>query len=162
MGNFQIFGLQFALSALVYALIIRWFVSPWLASMPARNALALLMTPHLLRHLGMTLLVTVVVSPEVPRSFASQVAYGDLLAMALALLSLLALRARSEFARALVWVFNIEGSLDLVNVFYQGVRLDITRYQLGAAWYIPTFFVPLLLVTHYMIFATLLKRKGMR
>jgi len=30
--------------------------------------------------------------------------------------------------------------------------------NLGAAWYIPTFVVPLLLVTHVMIFARLLKR----
>jgi hypothetical protein len=28
----------------------------------------------------------------------------------------------------------------------------------GAAWYIPTLFVPLLLVTHFMIFVRLLKR----
>jgi hypothetical protein len=29
--------------------------------------------------------------------------------------------------------------------------------DLGATWYIPTFFVPLLLVTHAMIFMRLLK-----
>lgn len=159
MGNFQIFGLQFALSTLVYALIFRWFASPWLAAMPARNALVVLLIPHLMRHLGMTFLVTVVASPDVPRGFVSQVAYGDLLAMALALASALALRARAEFAFGLVWVFNIVGSLDLINALYQGLRLDVTRYQVGAVWYIPTFAVPLLLVTHYMIFITLLKRR---
>jgi len=160
--NFQIFGLQFALSTLVYALIVRWFASAWLAAMPVRNALLVLLIPHLMRHLGMTFLVTVVASPDVPRGFVSQVAYGDLLAMFLALAAALALRARADFARGLVWVFNIVGTLDLANALYNGIRLDVTRYQVGAVWYIPTFAVPLLLVTHYMIFVTLLKRKGMR
>lgn len=31
MGNFEIFGLQFAMSTLVYALIARWYVAPRLA-----------------------------------------------------------------------------------------------------------------------------------
>lgn len=42
--------------------------------------------------------------------------------------------------------------------FYNGVRLDVTRYQLGAAWYIPTFVVPALLVTYIMIFSLLIRR----
>lgn len=159
-SSFQIFGLQFLLSLIVYAAIFRWYVSPWLASMPLRRALVLLLIPHLMRHLGMTFLVTTVVSGEAPRSFVSQVAYGDLLAMVLAWVSVLALRAQFEFARGIVWLFNVVGLLDLVNAFYQGIRLDVFRYQVGAAWYIPTFAVPLLFVTHYMIFVTLLKRTG--
>lgn len=159
MGNFQIFGLQFVLSLIVYAAIFRWYVSPWLASMQPRSALVLLLIPHMMRHLGMTFLVTTVVSGDAPRTFAAQVAYGDLLAMALAWASVLALRARREFAQGLVWVFNIIGTLDLINAFYQGVRLDVFRYQVGAAWYIPTFVVPLLFVTHYMIFVTLMRRR---
>ena len=47
--------------------------------------------------------------------------------------------------------------LDLANALFQGLRLDAAS-SFGAAWYIPTFFVPLLLVTHFMIFARLLKR----
>ena len=31
---------------------------------------------------------------------------------------------------------------------------------LGATWYIPTFFVPLLLVTHFMIFVRLIRRES--
>ena len=158
MNNFQIFGLQFALSTLVYALIARWYIAPILSKLPLRTALQPLLLMHGLRGLGMTLLVTAVVSPEVPRAFATQVAYGDLLATGLALLALAGLRARWAFAPVLVWVFNLEGFADLLLAFYSGVRLDVTRYQLGAAWYIPTFVVPALLVTHIMIFSMLIKR----
>ena len=47
------------------------------------------------------------------------------------------------------------GLLDLVNAFYQGLRNSV---QLGAAYYIPTFAAPTLLVTHAMIFAMLIRR----
>jgi len=159
MGSFQIFGLQFLVSFVVYALIARWYLVQRLAALPLRDALQPLLLLHSLRTLGMTLLVPAVVSSEVPRQFAVQLAYGDLLAAGLALLSLAALRARAGFAIALVWIFNIEGFLDLLNAFYLGVRHDVTRYQLGAAWYTPTYVVPALLVTHLMIFSMLVKRK---
>ncbi len=34
-----IFGLQFLLSLIVYALIAKWYVAPWLAGKPAVRAL---------------------------------------------------------------------------------------------------------------------------
>ena len=72
----------------------------------------------------------------------------------LALLALIALRTGWARALALVWLFNIVGTVDLLNALRQtNVVID-----LGAAWYIPTLFVPLLLVTHFMIFARLLRR----
>ena len=54
----------------------------------------------------------------------------------------------------MVWLFNIVGSLDLLNALR---HLEVAP-MFGAAWYIPTFLVPLLLVTHYMIFLRLLRR----
>lgn len=70
----------------------------------------------------------------------------------LALLSLVALRRGSSLALPLVWVFNVVGTLDLLNALRHANAIP----TLGATWYIPTFFVPLLLVTHVMIFARLL------
>ncbi len=83
-------------------------------------------------------------------------AYGDLLAALLALAAMVALRTGSVAAVPLVWVFNVAGTLDLINAFYQGLR---TNAQLGAAYYIPTFVVPALLVTHVMIFSMLARRR---
>ncbi len=157
MGNFEIFGLQFAGSLLVYALIARWYVAPRLATMPLSAALQPLLLHHATRILGMTLLVSAVVGPGVPRAFALQVAYGDLIAAVLALVSIAALRARASYAIALVWIFNIEGFADLLNALAQGIRLNVASTPLGAAWYIPTYAVPALLVTHIMMFLMLLK-----
>ena len=71
----------------------------------------------------------------------------------LALLALIGLRSSWAGALALVWVFNIVGTVDLLNALR---HVDVAP-SFGAAWYIPTFLVPLLLVTHFMIFRRLLK-----
>jgi hypothetical protein len=51
-------------------------------------------------------------------------------------------------------MFNVIGLLDLVNAFYQGLANDV---QLGAAYFIPTFVVPALVITHVMIFRMLVR-----
>ena len=89
-----------------------------------------------------------------PESFANPAAYGDLLTGVLALVALIALRASWAGAVVLVWLFNTVGTVDLVNALR---HVDVAP-DFGAAWYIPTLLVPLLLVTHFMIFARLLRR----
>jgi hypothetical protein len=155
MSTRQIFGLQVLLSFLVYALIARWYVAPRLASLPVGRALQPLLALHAFRHLGMVFLVPTVVGGTLPPSFAVAAAYGDLLAGLLALAAIVALRARAAIAMPLTWVFNVLGVLDLVNAFYQGLSHDV---QLGAAYYIPTFIVPALVITHVMVFRLLLRR----
>ena len=155
MDSFQIFGLQVVLSLIVYALIARWYVAPRLAVLTLPEALTPLLFLHAMRHLGMVFLVPTVVGASVPGAFAIPVAYGDLVAALLALLAIIALRSRWPLALGLTWLFNIEGTLDLLHAFYQGIRL---RPELGSAYYIPTFIVPALFVTHYMIFWLLVKR----
>ena len=102
----------------------------------------------------MVFLVPGVVAGPLPETFAAPAAYGDLLTGILAFLTLIALRNRWGFAKILVWTFSIVGSIDLVNALRQG---DTWMTNFGAAWYIPTMFVPLLLVTHAMIFSQLLR-----
>ena len=150
MDTLAVFGSQLVLSLLVYGFIARWYVVPWLAAKPMHQALSILVIPHTIRHLGLTFLVPGVVG-DVPGYFATAVAYGDLISGLLALLSLFALRGRWVVAVPLVWVFNIVGTVDLLNALRHADAVP----HLAATWYIPTFWVPVLLVTHAMIFARL-------
>jgi hypothetical protein len=152
----QIFGLQFALSLVVGSLLARWHVWPRLAALPTRRALPPLLF-HATRYIGLVFLVPTVVPPGVPVAFAVPAAYGDLLAAGLALVALLALRGEWPGALALCWLFNVVGTADLLYALSQGVRLDV---QLGAAYYIPILVVPVLLITHVMIFVLLRRRRG--
>jgi hypothetical protein len=153
MNAFQIFGLQLFLSLVVYGLIAAWYVAPRLAHQPLGGALSPLLFLHAFRHVGMVFLVPAVVGPALPAAFAVPAAYGDLLAAGLAMLALVALRGGWSAAVPLVWLFNVVGALDLLYALVQGVRFQV---ELGAAYYLPTFLVPALLVTHALIFRLLL------
>jgi hypothetical protein len=152
MDMLTIFGTQLVLSIFVYALIAKWYVVPWLADKPLEQVLIALIFPHALRHVGLTFFAPGVVADALPESFAYAAAYGDLISGLLAIASLIALRNSWVVALPLVWVFNVVGSLDLLNALRQAEAVP----YLEATWYIPTYFVPVLLVTHVMIFSRLL------
>jgi hypothetical protein len=58
-------------------------------------------------------------------------------------------------------VFSLWGSAALLFAFYKGARLvgarKLQATHFGAAYFIPTCYVPLLLITHGLIFWILLK-----
>ena len=149
-----IFLLQFFSSLLVMGLLAKWLLAPHLAKIALNEALFWLTLPHAFRYLGMVFLVPGVVDQPLPASFAIPAAYGDLLAAVLALLALIALRNRLAGAIWAVWLFNIVGTIDLLNALR---HTDVAQY-FGSTWYIPTMIVPVLLITHFMIFARLLNR----
>jgi hypothetical protein len=154
MNILTIFVLQFLLSVLVIGLLAKWELTPRLNKLSRHEALFWLTAPHMLRHIGLVFLVPGVIYQPLPDTFAAPAAYGDLTAGLLALTALIALRSGWRIALPIVWVFNVVGTVDLINALRQAVAVP----DLGAAWFIPTFFVPLLLVTHYLIFARLLRQ----
>jgi hypothetical protein len=100
-------------------------------------------------------LVPGVVAPDLPSAFAHAAAYGDIIAAVLALLALLSLpRGAGVFV---AWVFNLWGSADLLNAFYQANHAGLAAGQLGAMYFVPTLIVPLLLITHGLAFRILLQ-----
>jgi hypothetical protein len=156
MSPSAIFRLQFVLSLVVGTLVARWYVWPRLTALPLRTALIPLLLVHATRYVGLVFLVPSVVPPDLPAAFAKPAAYGDLVAALLALLALLALRYEWPGAVAFAWLFNVVGVADLLYAVAQGTRFDV---PLGAAYYIPILAVPVLFITHAMIFL-LLGRRG--
>jgi hypothetical protein len=151
MEPLAIFALQLVLSLSVFALLAKWYIVPWLAERPAHEGLIALIFPHAFRHVGLVFLVPGLAAEALPASFATAAAFGDLASGLLALLALVALRSRWSLALPAVWLFNIVGTIDLLNALRHAEAVP----YLAATWYIPTFFVPLLLVTHALVFARL-------
>jgi len=155
-----LFGLSVLMSFLAYGIVTKLYVLPRLRVMPREDALTALVVPHTFRFVGLSFLVPGVVSPSLPAEFAAPAAYGDLVAAILAVIATLALRARASWAIAIVWVFNVWGTLDLLNAIYNGqIGVQIDVRSLGAAFYIPTVIVPALLILHALIFWILLRPK---
>lgn len=151
------FFVSIAFSLIAWGLVAKRYVWPKLRLLPRADALRPILVLHSFRFLGLSFLVPGVVASDLPTTFAHAAAYGDLAAMVLALLSLASLS--SPVAVVVVWIFNIWGSVDLLNAFYQANAAGLLAGQLGASYFIPTFIVPLLLVAHVLAFRILLQRQ---
>lgn len=152
------FAIQFALSVAVVAMLARWYVAPWLENKPLYFALGVLIAPHMFRHIGLSFLVPGLTGESLPAYFANAAAYGDFISGLLAIAVLFALRYRWAFVIPLIWVFNVVGTADL---FYALSHASVIS-ELGVAWFIPTFIVPMLLVTHFMVFVRLIRQARSR
>jgi hypothetical protein len=152
------FFASIAFSVIAWGNVTARYIWPEICDRPWTEALRPLLVLHSFRFLGLAFLVPGVVSPDLPAAFAHSAAYGDMIAAALALLTLLALPTRAGMVIA--WIFNLWGSADLLNAFYQGNAHGLLAGQLGAAWFIPTLLVPLLLITHGLAFRILLRHQN--
>jgi hypothetical protein len=97
--------------------------------------------------------------PGMPPEFAYPAALGDMLAAVLAFAALVAVAGDRRGARALVWIFNVEGSVDLASAITLATVYKAMT-TMGPAYWIPAFWVPALLVTHYITFVVLRQRRG--
>jgi hypothetical protein len=151
-----LFGISVFLGFVVWGMIGSRYIWPALRGRSRAEALRPVLLLHAFRFVGLAFLVPGVVSPDLPDAFARPAAYGDLTTALLALLAIATLGTRP--GTVIVWVFNIVGTVDLLNAFYQADRLGvgIAPGLQGAAYFIPTVLVPLLLVTHVLVFRILL------
>lgn len=159
MNNVSIFWLQLVCSLVVCAVVFAWYVWPSLTKLPRTVALIPLLFVHVFRYVGMTLLVPRMIDPKLPRDFLSSAAYGDLIAAALALASIFALRSNWRVAISLVWVFNVWGFVDLLNGMRGVLKLNVPSFDLSTTWYIYTFYAPVVITSHLIIFWILVKSR---
>jgi hypothetical protein len=154
----ELFGLSILMSFVASGLVTRLFIWPRLRVMARDDALLPLVVPHTFRFSGLSFLVPGVVSPALPSAFAAPAAYGDLVATILAIAAALALVRRASLAIVLVWLLNVWGTLDFLVAYYQGlVTVQLDARMLGAAFFIPTVFVPAALITHGLMFWLLVR-----
>ena len=151
-----LFLTSIALSFVAWGIVAVRYLWPALRDRARADALRPLLLLHSFRFIGLAFLVPGVVSPDLPAGFARPAGYGDLIAALLALVALAGLR--SPLGIGLVWLFNLWGTADLLHAYYQGrFGVGVEPGQLGAAYFIPTVVVPLLLVTHGLVFRILLR-----
>jgi hypothetical protein len=151
------FFVSIAFSFIAWGIVTARYVWPELRLRRRAEALRPLLILHSFRFIGLAVLVPGVVSPDLPPAFARSAAYGDIIAAILALLSLLLLASAAGVAGA--WIFNVWGTADLLNAFYQAAHSGLLAGQLGAAFFLPTLAVPLLLITHALAFRILLRHQ---
>ncbi len=158
MNEFILFGVSVALGSVAWGYVCMRYVWPWVRQVGLEPAARAILSLHLFRFMGASFLLPGVAGQTLPKVFSNPAAYGDLLAVVLAWSALLLLRRPGGIL--ILWVFNVWGAVDLLYAFYQGVfGPDFHPSALGATFYIPTVYVPLLLCTHVMLFVLLLRSK---
>jgi hypothetical protein len=151
------FFVSITFSLIAWGVVTARYIWPKLRLRQRADALPPLLVLHSFRFIGLAFMVPGVVSPDLPSSFAHSAAYGDMVAAILALLALISLPGASGVVIA--WIFNLWGTADLFNAFYQANHAGLMAGQLGATYFIPTFIVPLLLITHGLGFRILLQHQ---
>ena len=149
------FFVSIAFSFIAWGIVTRRYIWPELRLRQRAEALRPLLILHSFRFIGLAFLVPGVVSPDLPSTFAHAAAYGDIIAAILALFALISLPSAAGVV--ITWIFSLWGSVDLFNAFYQANHAGLAPGQLGATYFIPTFVVPLLLITHGLAFRILLQ-----
>jgi hypothetical protein len=152
----NILTVNLALTTLVFGLAARIYLLPRLAQWTPQTVMVPILLLHSLRHLGLMFLAPGAVDPGMPPQFAYPAAFGDLLAAVLAMSAMVLVIRGARSARALVWIFNVAGTADLVAAIALATLYGAAAHM-GAAYWIPAFWVPALLVTHYVTFVLLLQ-----
>ena len=150
----NILTVNLLLSTLVFWIGARLYVLPRLPVLRPRTVLLPILLLHSLRHLGLMFLASGATYPGMPLEFAQPAAWGDLLAAVLALAAIPAVATEARVGRLLVWLFNVEGTVDLLTATTLAAIYNAAPHM-GAAYWLPAFWVPALLVTHYVTFVVL-------
>jgi hypothetical protein len=153
-----LFGVSVAFGFVAWTIVAVRYMWPCLRDRARAEALRPLLILHGFRFVGLSFMIPGVVAPDLSPAFAQPAAIGDLVAAILALLALWAMPG--GLGIPLAWIFNLWGTADLLFAFYQGNQVGMLAGQLGAAFFIPTFVVPLLLVTHVLMFRILLRARS--
>jgi hypothetical protein len=148
MSQETVFRIHLVLGYVAWLLAFGTFIWPWLKAMDRFQAHRFIATLHSFRFFGLVFILPGVTG-NLPASFASFAAYGDFATGLLALLALLTARIRPLF-----WLFvagfNLVGAADLLIDYYHATaaNLPVIAGELGATYWIPILYVPLLMITH--------------
>ena len=141
----------------IFYVAARLYLLPLIPRVQVQQILVPILLLHSMRITGMMFLDRGATYSGMPPEFAYPAAFGDLATAIIAFAAIPLVLRGSAFAKPIVWVFNIWGTVDLV-VAVTRATIYGAPLAMGAAYWMPAFWVPLLLVTHYVTFVLLRRR----
>ncbi|HMF45414.1 MAG TPA: hypothetical protein VKE29_01960 [Candidatus Udaeobacter sp.] len=153
----RVLPLNLVANTVIFFVAARLYLLPVVSRLRPQQILVPILLLHSTRHLGMMFLTRGATYPGLPPEFAYPAAFGDLVTAIIAFAAIPFVLRGSRFAKPIVWLFNIFGTVDLLLAITTGTIYNAVT-AMGPAYWIPAFWVPLLLVTHYVTFVVL--RRG--
>ncbi len=155
----KIMSFNLVLSSIIFYWTAVIYLMPKLKEISAAAIFVPILILHSLRHLGLMFMTSGAVYEGMPPQFAYPAGIGDFISALLALFALYAIRKDKLFKITAMWVFNVVGTIDLIYAISMGSLHNIGPYM-GASYWIPSFLVPIFLITHYIVFKKLLLDKS--
>jgi hypothetical protein len=156
--NLANFAYQAGMSFLIYGLLARWYVWPFILRQNKETSITILLLPFLLRQVGGTHLAPTVIPVPASYPLAWAILIGDLLCLLCALVTIASLRSFPKWAMALAWLFSAIDVIDYVVIAVWGVA-DRAYDHLYAHWYVACYYDPLLGVLQVLLTMVLVKRE---
>ena len=155
-----LFRIHLVLGYVAWLLCFGAYIWPRLKAADRVDAHRAVATLHSFRFFGLVFILPGVVG-NLPAGFATVAAYGDFATGLLAMLALLTVRVRPLFW-PLVVAFNLVGVADLIIDYYNATQLGLPALagELGATYWIPIIYVPILMITHVAALYLLLRPAG--
>ena len=156
-----VFRLQLTLGYLAWLLVFFAYAWPRLRAAEPVQGQRAIAALHSFRFFGLVFIVPGVIGSGLPTGFATFAAYGDLATGVLALLALLTVRLRPVFWLFVV-AFNVVGFVDILADYYHAIQFGVPDApgSLGATYFIPVIYVPLLMITHVAAFYLLVRPRA--
>lgn len=119
MSTATVFWTHLVLGYVAWLLLWSAYVWPKLKTMDWVESQRAIAALHSFRFFGLVFLLSGVIGPNLPASFAQFAAYGDFATGVLAILALLTVRMRPVFS-LLVIAFNVVGATDILIDYFHG------------------------------------------
>jgi hypothetical protein len=154
-----LFRIHLVFGYVAWLLCFGAYIWPRLSAMDPVAAQRAIATFHSFRFFGLVFILPGVVGPNLPAGFAPFAAYGDFATGVLAILALMTVRVRWAFW-SFTAAFNLVGVTDIILDYYHATMLGLPEIagELGAAYWIPVLYVPLLIITHGAAFYLMARR----
>src|SRR6201993_616392 len=110
----RVFVLNLVANTLIFYVAARLYLLPLIPRVRPQQILVPILLLHSTRHLGIMFLTRGATYPGLPQEFAYPAAFGDLITSIMALVAIPFVLRGSVFARPLVWIFNVFGTVDLL------------------------------------------------
>ncbi|MBW4621106.1 MAG: hypothetical protein KME17_17330 [Cyanosarcina radialis HA8281-LM2] len=135
--------------------LLFWINWDWIKQGGRKRIFTVLASVHTFRYIGLVALIPSFFNPEpfnFSHTYLQQVAYGDFIAVILAIVAVIAVRKEWKTAAFWTWAFFLEGTADTLNAG-PNFALHITDQNLVGAmgWLILTVYVPALVVTETLL-----------
>ena len=159
MSQEAVFRMHLVLGYVAWLLVFGTYIWPRLKKMERFEAQRVIATLHSFRFFGLVFILPGVIGPDLPvAGFGAFAAYGDFATGLLALAALMSARIRPLFW-LFVAAFNVVGVSDLVIDYYHATMIDLPAMagQLGATYWIPILYVPILMITHVVALVWLVR-----